>query len=241
MYVYPTFFTDAMIDAIAALPHIVKYIDIPLQHMSDRMLSAMRRNITRAEQETLLLKLRERIPGLSIRTTMITGFPGETEEDHQELLAFVDEFGFDALGVFQYSREDNTPAGTMDTDPTLHVPDDIKARREDELMLAQQEIAFANAGYVAQQRSQFDVLIEGTAAAGTTGLATTGVNDAGVLFTGRCFHQAPQVDSLTYVHSTESLSPGELVRCTIIDTDGYDLIARPTEQIDRAMSLPIVE
>lgn len=240
MYVYPTHFTDAMIDAIANLPNIVKYIDIPLQHISDSMLSSMRRNITRAEQETLLHKLRDRIPELAIRTTLITGFPGETEQDHAELIEFVEHFGFDMLGVFQYSREPGTPAGTMDADPSLHVPDEVKAQREQELMLTQQRIAFENAKFVAEKSSQFDVLIDNAAASGTQGLATTGVTDAGELYVGRCYHQAPQVDSLTYVHSTEPLSPGELIRCTIVDADGYDLIARPSEQLERATRLPVI-
>jgi len=241
MYVYPTHFTDAMIDAIADLPNIVKYIDIPLQHITDRMLTAMRRNISRAQQEDLLHRIRGRIPGLAIRTTLITGFPGETDEDHAALVEFIDDFGFDALGVFQYSREDGTPAGTMDLDPALHVPDDVKAAREAELMLAQQTLAFDNAKYVAEQASQFDVLIEGPAPGNTEGRATAGVMaSAGALYTGRCYHQAPQVDSLTYIHSAEALSPGELVRCTIVDADGYDLIARPTEQLERAVRLPVV-
>ncbi len=245
MYVYPTHFTDEMIDAIASLPNIVKYIDIPLQHMSNRMLSAMRRNITRVQQEELLHKLRERIPGLAIRTTFITGFPGETEEDHEELMEFVDEFGFDMMGVFQYSREDGTPAGTMDRDPALHVPDEIKARREQELMLLQQEIAFENAKYVAQQRCEFDVLIEREV--GGPGFEPVRVNgqDARstgarlIVYLGRCYHQAPQVDSVTYVHSASKLAPGELVRCTITDANGYDLIAQPTADLHRKVSLPI--
>ena len=239
MYVYPSNFTDAMIDAIAALPNIVKYIDIPLQHTSDRMLASMRRNITRDQQIEVLHKLRDRIPGLAIRTTFITGFPGETDTDHQELLEFIEEFQFDMLGVFKYSCEDGTPAGTMDEDPSLHVPDELKAEREAEIMLAQQKIAFENASYLAEQKSQFDVLIDSAAAGGTEGRATTGVAKEGALYVGRCYHQAPQVDSLTYVHSTAKLSPGELVRCTIVDADGYDLIAQPTEQVERKVALPL--
>jgi ribosomal protein S12 methylthiotransferase len=239
MYVYPSNFTDDMIDAIARLPNILKYIDIPLQHMSDRMLSSMRRNITREQQESLLHKLRERIPGLAIRTTFITGFPGETDADHQELLEFVEDFQVDMLGVFKYSREDGTPAGTMDEDPSLHVADELKAEREQEIMLAQQRIAFANAAYVAEQRSQFDVLIDGQAAGQTRGRATTGVSPEGRLYVGRCYHQAPQVDSLTYVHSATPLAPGELVRCTVVASDGYDLIAQPSEQTERKVALPI--
>jgi len=230
MYAYPSNFTDAMIDAIAALPNIVKYIDIPLQHISDNMLSRMRRRITREQQETLMYKLRERIPGLAIRTTFITGFPGETQQDHEELLEFIDEFGFDMMGVFQYSREDGTPAGTMEADESLRVPDEVKAEREAELMLAQQEIAFENAQYVAEQRSEFDVLIDEDEPR-PSGLFT---------YRGRCYHQAPQVDSMTIVHSREKHSPGELVRCTIVDAEGYDLIAQPTADLENRISLPLV-
>jgi ribosomal protein S12 methylthiotransferase len=220
-----------MIDAIAALPNVVKYIDIPLQHISDGMLTAMRRNISRSQQEELLYKLRERIPGVAIRTTFITGFPGETKSDHRQLVEFVDEFQFDMLGVFKYSHEDGTPAGTMDDDESLHVPDELKVEREAEIMLTQQRIAFENAAYLAEQRSEFEVLIERPAANKTRGRRTTGVVDAGALYVGRCYHQAPQVDSITHVHSSAELSPGQLVRCTIVDSDGYDLIARPTSEV----------
>jgi len=237
MYVYPTHFTDEMIDAIARLPNIAKYIDIPLQHMSDRMLSAMRRNISRAQQEELLHKLRQRIPGLAIRTTFITGFPGETQADHEELLEFIQDFGFDMMGVFKYSREGGTPAGGMDEDPSLHVPDEIKMQREAELMLAQQQIAFENAAYLAEQRCQFDVLIDGrddrheeTPAGARNGVAS---------YIGRCYHQAPQVDSVTYVRSRGNLSPGELVRCTIVDADGYDLVAQPSVELEKKVALPV--
>ncbi|MHC5004516.1 MAG: radical SAM protein, partial [Planctomycetota bacterium] len=235
MYAYPSNFTDEMIDALAALPNIVKYIDIPLQHVSDRMLQLMRRRITRAEQEALLHKLRDRIPGLAIRTTFITGFPGETEADHQELLDFVDEFGFDMMGVFRYSPEEGTPAGTMELDPELHVDDRTKARREEELMLAQQQLAFENAAYVAEQQCEFDVLIDGPAPEHGAPAAP-----GERCYAGRCYHQAPQVDSLTAVRSTAPLVAGELVRCTIVDSDGYDLVARPTEQLHTKVRLPVV-
>lgn len=235
MYVYPTNFTDEMIDAIASLDHIVKYIDIPLQHISDRMLRAMRRNISRADQEALLHTLRERIPGLAIRTTLITGFPGETEADHAELVYFVDSFAFDALGVFQYSREPGTPAGTIDLDPERHVPHDVKAAREAELMLTQQAIAFENAQYVAEVRSQFDVLIDQPGGPMDTVNQPTDTR----MYIGRCYHQAPQVDSITRVISEQPRSPGELVRCTIVDAHEYDLIARPTTEVNRSVSLPL--
>lgn len=240
MYAYPSKFTDEMIDAIARLDGIVKYIDMPLQHMSDRMLSAMRRHITKDEQLALLEKLRERIPGIAIRTTFITGFPGETAEDHEELLEVVRDFGFDMMGVFRYSREEGTPAGTMDEEPSLHVPDEVKVEREAELMLAQQEVAFEQAAYLAEQKVRFDVLIDGPAAGRTAGRRTTGVADASTLHVGRAYFQAPQIDSLTYVLSAEKLAPGELVRCTVVDSDGYDLIARPTHELEKRTSLPVV-
>jgi ribosomal protein S12 methylthiotransferase len=197
------------------------------------MLSAMRRNTSRAKQETLLRTLRERVPGIAIRTTFITGFPGERDEDHRELLEFVEEMGFDMMGVFRYSREDGTPAGSMDEDPALHVPDEIKRHREAELMLAQQAIAFENAAYVAAQRCQYDVLVDGPAPGATEGRATSGVTAGGRLHVGRAYFQAPQIDSLTYIHSRAPLAAGELVRCTIVDSDGYDLIAQPVEELER--------
>lgn len=234
MYAYPTNFTDEMIDAIAALPNIVKYIDIPLQHVSDRMLDAMRRNVTGDQQRALMERLRERIPGVAIRTTFITGFPGETEEDHQELLEWVRDFQFDAMGVFKYSPEEGTVAGTMDKDPELHVPDEIKARREEELMLVQQELAFENAAYLAEQEAVFDVLVDGPGRDRET-------NDPQLsVYTGRCYHQAPQVDSCTWLLSSRELAAGELVRCTIVDSDGYDLIARPCEELETGISLPVI-
>ena len=121
MYAYPSNFTDEMVEAIASLPHVVKYIDIPLQHASDSMLTSMRRNVSSKTQSELLDKLRDQIPGVAIRTTMITGFPGETEEDHQSLLDFIAAQKFDALGVFKYSAEDGTVAGTMENDASLRV------------------------------------------------------------------------------------------------------------------------
>src|SRR5690606_1922873 len=128
MYAYPTTFSDEMIDAVASLPTILKYIDIPLQHASDNMLRAMRRNVTAAHQRELIEKLRDRVPGMAIRTTFITGFPGETEDDHQQLLAFIDDMRFDMLGVFEYSREEGTVAGAMEENPALAVPPEVKAR-----------------------------------------------------------------------------------------------------------------
>ena len=241
MYAYPTFFDDQMIDAIARLKNIVNYIDIPLQHASDPMLTAMRRNVRAREQADLIEKLRERIPGMAIRTTFITGFPGETDEDHRQLMEFVEEMEFEAMGVFRYSREKGTPAGRMDQDPELHVPEEVKLERERELMMLQQRIAFENAAYLAEQRVQLDILVDAPANGATEGQATPGVtSENSLLHVGRAYHQAPQIDSMTYLAAQEPLSPGELIRCTIVGSDGYDLVAQPTAELERGLSLPVV-
>jgi ribosomal protein S12 methylthiotransferase len=267
MYAYPSNFDVAMIDAIAQLPRVCNYIDIPLQHASDRMLTAMRRNVSADHQRRLMETLRERIPGIAIRTTLISGFPGETEDDHQELLEFVDEQQFDALGVFTYSREPGTVAGTMEADPALAVPEGVKQRRHNEIMALQQEIAFEQAAYVAEQWDpdnpgdsgcQFDVLVDqalSSQTGGVPGLNRSGASvessgkrgdrhaaaaSAGRLHRGRTYFQAIDVDAVTYVQSAEQLAPGELVRCAIVDSDGYDLIARPVAELQKRVSLPIL-
>ena len=241
MYAYPSTFTDEMIDAIAELPHVVKYIDMPLQHASDRMLKAMRRNVSAAHQRDLIERLRERMPGIAVRTTLITGFPGETEEDHEAVLEFIEDVGFDMLGVFEYSREDGTPAGTMEADPALRVPAEVKARRKDEIMSLQQRIAFEQAEYVASHWNpkdpeesglRFDVLLDER--------AESPDDDGLYTHSGRAYFQAPQIDSVTYVRTRQRLSPGELIRCVVVDSDGYDLIARPAEELRASLSLPVV-
>ncbi len=247
MYAYPSNFNDAMIDAVAELPHVVKYIDIPLQHASDRVLELMRRRVTRARQAEVIRKLRERCPGMAVRTTFITGFPGETEADHGQLLEFIDEMGFDAVGVFEYSREEGTRAGTMDEDPALHVPAEVKARRKDELMTLQQGIAFDQAAFLAsrfdeknprESGARFDVLIDKPLAA--EGRATAGVGVGGGLYQGRAYFQAVDIDSVTFVQSRGKLSAGELIRCVIVGADGYDLIARPISEFEGRVTLPVV-
>jgi len=250
MYAYPTYFSDEIIDAFAEVAdrgNLLPYLDIPLQHGSDRVLELMRRNVTSAHQTELCHKLRERIPGMAIRTTFITGFPGETDADHQQLLDFIEEAQFDAVGCFQYSKEPGTVAGRMEEDPTLAVPAEIKQQRHDEIMALQQQIAFDQADFVASQfdpakptesGAQFDVLIDKS----TTNQVepTPGVSDGGTLYTGRTYFQAPQIDATTHVIAKGELSPGELVRCTIVAADGYDLIARPSEELDRKVSLNII-
>jgi ribosomal protein S12 methylthiotransferase len=205
------------------------------------MLERMRRHVTASQQERVVEELRERIPGMAIRTTFITGHPGETEEDHERLCAFIERAQFDALGVFRYSPEEGTPSGTMHADPSLCVDASVAARREAEIMELQQSIAFENARFVADQRSEFDVLIDGASSARVKGRATTGVARGKLhLHVGRAYHQAPQIDSVTQVASRTPLTPGELVRCTIVDSDGYDLIAQPTIDLDPSIPLPVL-
>jgi ribosomal protein S12 methylthiotransferase len=242
MYAYPTNFDDRIIDTFAELSQkgcLLPYLDIPLQHGSSRVLELMRRNVTREQQQELCEKMRERIPGMAIRTTFITGFPGETEADHQELLEFIEAVGFDAVGCFRYSNEPGTRAGTMDDDPSLRVPDEVKERRYAEIMALQQQIAFEQAEFVAEQfdpadpdetGSRFDVLIDEPA--GET-------EGGGRLYRGRTYFQAPQIDATTFVESRREPRPGELVRCTIVGADGYDLVARPSEELERRVSLPL--
>src|SRR5205823_520460 len=141
MYAYPSCFTDEMIKAITDCDRVVKYIDIPLQHISDEILTKMRRRVTRRQIEALLQKLRDWIPGIAIRTTFIAGSPGETESQHQELVQFVRDFGFEMMGVFPYSQEPGTAMGRMEG----QIPDAVKQERVEELMFAQQHVAFAKA------------------------------------------------------------------------------------------------
>lgn len=253
MYAYPTTFSDEMIDALAGLKNIVKYIDIPLQHASDSMLKAMRRNVSAAHQRDLIEKLRDRIPGMAVRTTFISGFPGETEEDHEALLSFIEDMRFDMLGVFEYSKEEGTVAGRLESDPALAVAADVKARRKDEIMRLQQSIAFEQAAYLAEQYDptnpaetgvRFDVLIDrvGAGRASDRGDAESGempgVSRKGKGPThsavGRAYFQAPQIDSVVYVQSGSERRPGEVVRCTVVGSDGYDLIAAPSDELENA-------
>ena len=206
MYVYPSVFTDEMIAAIAECERVVKYIDIPLQHINDRLLKLMGRRVTRQQTLTLLEKLRSRIPGVTIRTTFIVGFPGETEAEFAELLDFVREFGFDAVGAFAYSREPDTPAGRLPE----QLDEGTKRERYERLMLVQQELALA----AAKRRigESFDVVVDGPGSDGR--------------LIARHAGQAPEVDAVCRLPEG-SHEPGELltVRCTA--TEGYDLVVQP--------------
>ncbi len=209
MYVYPSVMTNDVIDALAECERIVKYVDIPLQHINDRVLRRMGRRVTRRQTETLLEKLRTRIPGVTLRTTFIVGFPGETDAEFDELETFVSEFGFDAAGAFMFSLEPDTPAGRMvdQLDPEL-----IAARHE-RLMLTQQEVAFAKAR--ALIGASFDVVVEGA-------------NDAGEA-SARHAGQAPEVDA-TCLLTEDVGQAGTLARVRCIDTSDYDLVVEPVRE-----------
>jgi ribosomal protein S12 methylthiotransferase len=262
MYAYPTNFSDPIIEAFGALVakgRLVPYLDIPLQHASDRVLELMRRNVTRKQQGDVIKKLRKAVgsghpgfaPGMCVRTTFISGFPGETEADHKQLLEFIEEMDFEAVGVFEYSHEEGTVAGTMEEDKKLAVPAAVKERRRNEVMELQQKLAFRKAAAMAAKFNekdplgslkkgavQLDVLID--AGLRTSGKKTSGVSDGGRLYVGRTYFQAPQIDAVTYVQSREKLAPGEVVRCVVVGSDGYDLVARPVSELEKKVGLSIL-
>jgi len=210
MYAYPSCFEDDMIRAIADSARVVKYIDMPLQHINDEILTRMRRRVSRAQIETLLNKLRKWVPGITIRTTFIAGSPGETREQHEELLKFIADFGFDMLGVFPFSPEPGTAMGRMDG----QIEDDEKQARVEELMLTQQEVAFARA------RSQVGRKVQ----------ALVDSRDKSGNWIARTSAQAPDIDSVTYVQANDgqpnAIHVGQLLEVEVTDSKGYDLIAR---------------
>ncbi|MDR3633944.1 MAG: radical SAM protein, partial [Isosphaeraceae bacterium] len=210
LYNYPNYFTDELYEALATSKKVIPYLDMPLQHINDRMLKMMNRRHTRGETQEILTRLRADVPGLVLRTTFIVGFPGETEAEFEELLAFVRDSRFERLGVFPYSLEPDTPAAKLPD----HLSDEVKAERRDRVMAAQQEIAFAfNRGLVGRT---LDVLLDSRPP------------DSDGLYVGRTYADAPDVDGLTFVQGRD-LEPGDLVACEIVSTDGYDLIARPAD------------
>jgi ribosomal protein S12 methylthiotransferase len=219
MYAYPSCFSDDMIRTIADCDRVVKYIDMPLQHIDDEILTRMKRRVSRKQIETLLTKLREWVPGIAIRTTFIAGSPSETDSQHEALVSFVRDFGFDMMGVFPYSAEPGTPMGRMQD----QVPEDVKQRRVEELMLAQQEVAFAKAR--AQVDSTIEVLIDRQSG--------RDVEDG---FVGRHQGQAPDIDSVTFVHG-HGLHPGKLVNVKVTDFQAYDLVAEVPKKRSRALAV----
>lgn len=206
MYAYPSHFPDELIDELANNPKLVKYLDIPLQHISDPVLKSMRRGITRRATVELLDKLRARVPGITIRTTMIAGYPAETDEHFEELLKFIKEFKFDRLGVFTFSVEDNTTSFILG-DP---VPEKEKNRRKKRIMEIQKRIS----------RKKNEAL---------TGTLQRVIIDSteGDFYIGRSTMDAPEVDGEVIIDKEEHLlAPGDMVEVRIYDSAEYDLFGK---------------
>jgi len=213
LYAYPSYFSDELITAIADVPQVCKYIDIPLQHITNLSLLRMNRP-PRQHAEDLLYKLRDRIPGLALRTTFISGFPGETEEEHEELMQFCREFKFERLGAFAYSEEDGTPAAEYPD----QVPDDLRALRRDQLVAQQQEISES----FAQSRigQTLDVLIDS-------------FDEDMNAWVGRTSLEAPDIDPVVFVSEEEKeerglvqrIEPGQMRKCKIVGSSLFDLEA----------------
>lgn len=222
LYCYPEEITDEIIEAIKNEKKVCHYIDLPIQHSSDAILRKMARKTNQAELRERIAKLRKEIPDITLRTTLITGFPGETEEDFKELYNFVDEMEFDRLGVFTYSAEEGTPAAEMDG----QVDEEVKIARRNEIMELQQEISAEKAeGRIGKV---YEVLVEGTVPVdsvnGEAFASIMEVNEDGKkVYIGRTYMDAPDVDGQVFFESDYEIMSGELVEVEIIASDEYDL------------------
>lgn len=212
LYCYPEEITDELIQVIKEEPKICHYLDLPIQHANDEILKRMGRRTSKQELIDIVTKLRKEIPDICLRTTLITGFPGETEEQHQELVEFVDEMEFDRLGVFTYSPEEDTPAATMPD----QIDEEVKLERQAELMELQQEIAFDTAENMIGR--EMLVMIEGKIADEPA-------------YVGRTYRDAPKVDGLIFVETGELLMSGDFAKVTVTGAEEYDLIGGLTNEL----------
>jgi ribosomal protein S12 methylthiotransferase len=211
LYLYPTTITDEVLDAIAESEKVCNYVDLPLQHASDAVLKRMKRPGSRAAYERLLDRIRTRVPGVTLRTTFIVGFPGETSDDYSELQSFVKTVGFDHVGVFTYSHEEGTSAHGLDDD----VPTAVKRKRKNELMTLQRRIvARAQRSRVG---SQVRVLVDGPSA------------EHDLVLRGRLQGQAPEIDPQVYLTDCDpsAITPGQFLDAEVVGSRSYDLIVRP--------------
>ena len=214
LYSYPKNFTDELIEVIATEEKICKYVDIPLQHASNKILQSMKRPDTREEIETLITKLRNRIPGIAIRSTFIVGFPGETDEDFLELKNFLETQQFDRVGIFPYSQEEGTIAAEMPD----QVPEETAQERFHDLMALQSKISQdVNEKFV---NTEFDVLIEARD------------EESNNIAIGRSYREAPEVDGQVYVEGDKKSQPGDMIRVKILAGFAYDLAAERVIDID---------
>ena len=210
-YCYPEEITEELIDVIAEEEKICHYLDLPIQHASDRILKRMGRRTTQESLRQIVGRLRERIPDIALRTTLISGFPGETQEDHEILMDFVNDMEFERLGVFAYSQEEDTPAASFPD----QIPEEVKEERRDEVMELQQEIAFEKSE--AMVGRVLEVLIEGKVADENA-------------YVGRTYMDAPGVDGLLFVNTDEELMTGDFVRVKVTGAAEYDLIGEICEE-----------
>ena len=205
LYCYPEEITDELIDTIASEKKICHYLDIPIQHASDDILRRMGRWTNQKQLRDMIEKLRDRIPDIALRTTLISGFPGETQEDFEELYRFVNDMEFDRLGVFPYSREEDTVAGEMKD----QIDEEVKKFRRDELMELQQEIVFERND--SMPGTILTVMVEGKVADEDT-------------YVTRTYRDAPGVDGYLFLNTTANLMTGDFVKVIVTDTNDYDLI-----------------
>jgi ribosomal protein S12 methylthiotransferase len=207
LYCYPEEIDDSLIEAIKTEPKICHYIDMPIQHSSDNILKRMGRRTSRQELIDIIEKLRREIPDIAIRTTLITGFPGETEEDHEDMLDFIDMMEFDRLGVFTYSAEEDTPAATMPN----QIPEDVKAARRDAVMELQQEISADKSQDMIGRT--IDCMIEGKIEEDDT-------------YAARSYRDAPNVDGYVFIETDAQLMSGDIVSVKIDGATEYDLVGK---------------
>lgn len=205
LYCYPEEITDELIQVMKEEPKICHYLDLPIQHADDAVLKQMGRRTSRQELINIVGKLRCEIPDICLRTTLITGFPGETQEQHEKLMDFVDEMEFDRLGVFTYSPEEDTPAASMPD----QIAEEVKEERQAELMELQQDIAFDNAQSMVGR--EVLVMIEGRVADENA-------------YVGRTYRDAPNVDGLIFINTDEELLSGDFARVKVTGAVDYDLI-----------------
>lgn len=205
LYCYPEEITDELIRVIKEEPKVCHYLDLPIQHASDAILKRMGRRTSKEQLVEIIGKLRTEIPDIALRTTLITGFPGETKEQHEELMDFVDEMEFERLGVFTYSPEEDTPAAEMPD----QIPDEVKEERQAELMELQQDIVFDRAQDMIGE--ELLVMIEGKVADENA-------------YVGRTYRDAPNVDGLIFVNTDEELISGDFARVKVTGAMDYDLI-----------------
>lgn len=205
LYCYPEEIDEELIDTIAELPKVCNYLDIPIQHASDAVLKRMGRRTTQEELVEKIEMIRRRIPDITLRTTVICGFPGETKQDHEELLSFVEKMQFDHLGAFTYSREEDTPADLLEG----HIEEEEKERRRDEVMQLQQEISFDRADRLCGKK--LEVMIEGR-------LPEDDV------YIGRTCMDAPDIDGYIFMDADRMRMSGDFVMAEVVQANGYDLI-----------------